>query len=155
MGLSASEKRIIQSILMNRQNKLCAYCKNPMNWDDNSKRRITIDHVIPLSRGGKNCISNMKAACSSCNSEKGNRSEKEFMKFSVSLSQVPMDVEFKFEYESKIKLSDKLSSMRKTLKGLKKKIAKLQKTDDFQSLELARSLSNSANELEKQIQALS
>lgn len=33
----------------------------------------TIDHVIPLSRGGTNELSNLRPACRECNMAKGNR----------------------------------------------------------------------------------
>lgn len=41
----------------------CAYC--------NQKEAKTIDHIIPLSRGGTNDIENMIPVCVSCNSKKG------------------------------------------------------------------------------------
>lgn len=40
---------------------LCAYCLGPAS---------TIDHVIPLSRGGTNWPANLRPACKSCNSKK-------------------------------------------------------------------------------------
>lgn len=40
----------------------CKYCKNPC--------KPTIDHVVPISRGGKDEASNVVVACSSCNSSK-------------------------------------------------------------------------------------
>lgn len=46
--------------------KCCAYCKKPFT----KKRPSTIDHVIPLSRGGQHTISNLVLACKSCNSHK-------------------------------------------------------------------------------------
>ena len=35
----------------------------------------TIDHIVPLSKGGTDKIENMQAACARCNAEKGDRYE--------------------------------------------------------------------------------
>ena len=43
----------------------CAYC--------GGNKRMTIDHVVPLSRGGEHDITNIVPACQSCNSAKGCR----------------------------------------------------------------------------------
>ncbi len=51
--------------LMERQ-KICYYCKKPFN----SRRKPTIDHVIPLAKGGQHDISNLVLACLSCNTRK-------------------------------------------------------------------------------------
>lgn len=46
----------------------CAYCDLPFE-------RLTQDHVIPISKGGKHTAENVVPACRSCNSKKGNRSD--------------------------------------------------------------------------------
>lgn len=44
----------------------CEYCKQ-------SEVKLTIDHIIPLSRAGQNCINNVTIACESCNLSKGSK----------------------------------------------------------------------------------
>ncbi len=48
----------------------CAYCC--------TERALTVDHRVPLSRGGSNGIYNLLPACLDCNRAKGCRSEVEF-----------------------------------------------------------------------------
>lgn len=53
----------LQKVLKS-SNGICLYCGKPaMN--------INIDHVIPLSKNGKNIKSNLLPCCKSCNSSKG------------------------------------------------------------------------------------
>ena len=35
--------------------------------------KLTRDHVVPISRGGSDCIENVVPACMSCNASKGNK----------------------------------------------------------------------------------
>ncbi|MFZ5564114.1 MAG: HNH endonuclease [Thermodesulfobacteriota bacterium] len=44
---------------------LCYYCGKPFRPDD-----LTMDHVVPLARGGKTTKSNVVTACKSCNTKK-------------------------------------------------------------------------------------
>lgn len=46
----------------------CAYCKRKFT----TKQPPTVDHVIPLSKGGLHTISNLVLACKPCNSRKSN-----------------------------------------------------------------------------------
>lgn len=45
----------------------CMYCGEQFTLD-----QLTLDHVIPISRGGKDTWSNVVTACKSCNHKKGN-----------------------------------------------------------------------------------
>lgn len=51
--------------LCNRYERRCAYC--------GLDSKLTVDHVIPLARGGRHTIGNVLPACHSCNSSKQDR----------------------------------------------------------------------------------
>lgn len=53
-------------IIYERDEYTCQYC----NKEDLSGSDLTIEHIIPLSKGGENKINNMCVACFSCNSKK-------------------------------------------------------------------------------------
>jgi 5-methylcytosine-specific restriction endonuclease McrA len=44
----------------------CAYC--------GKDTKLELDHIVPISRGGKHAIENIVPACRSCNSSKGSKS---------------------------------------------------------------------------------
>lgn len=50
--------------IIKRDNQECQYC--------GSKSHLTVDHVIPRSKGGKNTWENLVACCETCNVKKGN-----------------------------------------------------------------------------------
>lgn len=50
---------------------VCIYCKEP-------DKKITVDHAIPLARGGRHSIGNLVPACMSCNTSKGKKTIMEF-----------------------------------------------------------------------------
>ena len=53
-----------------RDNYTCQYCGRQASG-------LTVDHVIPRSRGGKSVWENIVASCASCNRRKGNRLPRE------------------------------------------------------------------------------
>jgi 5-methylcytosine-specific restriction endonuclease McrA len=52
---------------MKAEHPYCTYCGAPPT----SENPLTIDHVIPLSRGGSNQRENKVVACARCNKAKG------------------------------------------------------------------------------------
>ena len=52
--------------LVDRYGGRCAYCGEPSN-------RLQMDHVLPLSRGGRHAIGNVLPACKRCNNAKSSR----------------------------------------------------------------------------------
>jgi len=59
-------------VLYSRDRHLCAYCGNQF-----TAKELTIDHVLPRSRGGRNLWTNVVAACKPCNHRKGNKTPEE------------------------------------------------------------------------------
>lgn len=51
--------------VLRRDNHTCQYC--------GSNKRLTLDHVIPLSRGGQHTWNNVVTACERCNQHKSDR----------------------------------------------------------------------------------
>ena len=54
--------------VLRRDNYICQYCGRV-----HASSELTLDHVLPRSRGGKNTWENVVAACKPCNHRKGNR----------------------------------------------------------------------------------
>lgn len=54
---------------------VCIYC--------GEAKPLTVDHKIPLTRGGTNNIENIVPACASCNSRKGTKTAREFLGLSA------------------------------------------------------------------------
>ena len=63
-GVKVSRKRVFR-----RDGHECGYC--------GSKKNLTLDHILPKSRGGLNTWENMVTCCSRCNSMKDNRTPDE------------------------------------------------------------------------------
>ncbi len=55
--------------ILKRDRNTCQYCGKRDN--------LTIDHVLPKSRGGRDSWENLVAACVSCNNRKGDRTPQE------------------------------------------------------------------------------
>jgi 5-methylcytosine-specific restriction endonuclease McrA len=53
-----------------RDNYACVYCGN--------KRNLTLDHVVPKTKGGKTNFENCVTCCRYCNNEKGSKTIEEF-----------------------------------------------------------------------------
>ncbi|HET9213599.1 MAG TPA: HNH endonuclease [Gaiellaceae bacterium] len=61
----AVKRKISRKALFARDGYRCAYC--------GSSGRLTLDHVVPRSRGGDSVWENVVTSCAPCNLRKGNR----------------------------------------------------------------------------------
>ena len=62
----AIKRKISRRALFARDGWRCAYCGT-------TGGRLTLDHVVPRSRGGESVWENVVTACAPCNLRKGNR----------------------------------------------------------------------------------
>ncbi len=72
--------------LFRRDDYMCMYC-----GDQYSRNRLTRDHVIPLSRGGKNTWMNVVTACRACNARKDSLMPSEAERIGISLLGIPYE----------------------------------------------------------------
>ena len=59
---------VSRDFLIHRDRHLCGYCGHKY-----SNRNLTLDHIVPRSKGGSDYWTNIVAACSSCNTRKRDR----------------------------------------------------------------------------------
>lgn len=60
----------VRNQVRERANYLCEYCHTSEKWQ---YVPFTIDHVIPVSKGGSDGVENLALACFHCNRRKSNR----------------------------------------------------------------------------------
>lgn len=56
--------------IFKRDGHICGYCESPKD--------LTIDHIVPKSKGGKDSWTNLVTCCKNCNSLKDNMDLKDF-----------------------------------------------------------------------------
>lgn len=68
MYIAIPRKRILltRKNILKRDNHQCQYCGT-------KQQPLTLDHVIPKNRGGKDTWENLVCACARCNNKKGQR----------------------------------------------------------------------------------
>lgn len=57
----------LRAVVYKRDGRRCRYCGR-----DCSPTELSLDHVVPLSRGGKSTLANLVTACRGCNRTRGN-----------------------------------------------------------------------------------
>jgi len=70
-----SRKRVTareREIIAERAGHCCEYCRSPADFATQS---FSVEHIIPVSRGGETALANLTLACPGCNSHKYNKTE--------------------------------------------------------------------------------
>lgn len=71
--LSGRSRKPTRDAITERQRNRCHYCQrvmNPTQPDHSDPLAASLDHVIPLGRGGTDDEANLVVACVSCNARK-------------------------------------------------------------------------------------
>jgi 5-methylcytosine-specific restriction endonuclease McrA len=86
--------RPTRQAIFRRDGHCCQYC--------GSKQNLTLDHVIPRARGGKDTWENLVAACVGCNNRKGDRTVEEARLTLAKAPKAPRVLEASHELWNKI-----------------------------------------------------
>ncbi|MDH5234819.1 MAG: HNH endonuclease [Gemmatimonadota bacterium] len=64
-------RQVTNTFLFARDGYRCQYCGRA-SYELRTRESLTRDHVVPISRGGRNVWTNVVTACSGCNTRKAN-----------------------------------------------------------------------------------
>lgn len=75
LKLAATVEKVDYRMVVERDRGECQLCGTPVDFDAPGRSRWapSIDHIVPLSRGGEHSYANVQLAHFGCNSRKGNR----------------------------------------------------------------------------------
>lgn len=62
-------------VILNTAGHKCVYC--------GTTEALEVEHIVPVSRGGRHTASNVEPACRRCNGRKSNKTKEEFLAFLV------------------------------------------------------------------------
>jgi 5-methylcytosine-specific restriction endonuclease McrA len=84
--LTSWNRRQMVQRLLGRDGRCCAICNKALSFAD-----ITLDHVIPRSRGGSNDEQNLRILCAPCNN--GRHNDNHFTSIDLTLPDLPHVIE--------------------------------------------------------------
>ena len=102
--------------LFRRDDNHCLYCGK--EYPDVG---LTRDHVIPISRGGKDCWSNVVSSCKRCNAHKGSRTPDEVSMPLLAVPYVPNMAEYLVLRNRRI-LADQMEFLKTQFKSMDKRL---------------------------------
>lgn len=71
--LRGKNKRLLFDVVAARDGTDCHWCDCVTTREPNKSQTATLDHLTPISEGGKNVSANLVIACSWCNFQRGRR----------------------------------------------------------------------------------
>ncbi len=114
------EPPLTNQALFRRDQNVCLYCGNNFREADLSR-----DHVVPISRGGKDRWTNVVTACKRCNARKGNLKLDECSMELMALPYRPNHAEYLALSHSGRILGDQMAFLRKQFSANSRLLADL------------------------------
>ncbi|MGL5480224.1 MAG: HNH endonuclease [Clostridium sp.] len=108
---TAEQLQVIEKI-KNEQTR-CFYCGKELKI-----KQRTIDHIIPLNRGGKTEYNNLIVCCKQCNIEKGDMTIKEYRKYLTKKEEFLKAINSQIEIQEKMLSIYKIESLRQRTKHI-------------------------------------
>lgn len=71
MGSSRTRRK--KRLLIERDGGHCKFCNVQLTLDINAPNQMSLDHVVPRSKGGSNDITNLQLLCRICNTAKADK----------------------------------------------------------------------------------
>ena len=101
------EAPLTNRALFARDGYLCLYCGRVFRSGE-----LTRDHIVPVSRGGDNCWTNVATACRSCNQRKNNRTPEQWGHLLLAVPFAPNWAEFLYLKNSRKIVVDQMDFLK-------------------------------------------
>lgn len=74
--LGTKKRKVLVEQLIERDGTTCTWCcrpliREPIHPDRDCDAHMTVEHIIPLVKGGTNDLCNLALACYGCNNDRG------------------------------------------------------------------------------------
>lgn len=102
-----------------RDQYICAYCGN-----DFQKKKLSIDHILPSSRGGETTWTNCITACTRCNMRKGDKTLDEAGMQLLYIPYTPDKAEYLILSNRRI-LGDQMEFLKKQIKNKNSRVLEI------------------------------
>ncbi|HBI7094978.1 HNH endonuclease (plasmid) [Clostridium perfringens] len=81
-------------VKLKNENDVCCYCGKKL-----SRRERTLEHILPINRGGETVPENLAVCCEKCNKEKSDMTLQEYIEYKDRKKKFVSDIQLKIDQE--------------------------------------------------------